>query len=151
MKIQIRAQNGDTFTAWRHTSAFTLVEMLLVVTIIGILAALVVPGIARRGQEAREKTAYAAVHGSIKTSIGLFEVDNGCYPSSLQDLVTPPSAAKNWRGPYLSPALSPLDPWGHPYIYRFPGKHNVEPYDLLSTGLSGKEGNDDNIVNWTMN
>jgi len=128
--------------------AFTLVELMLVVTIIGILAALVIPKIAGRGEEAREKAAYADIHGGIKTALDSFEVDNGFYPKSLQDLVQQPSNARNWHGPYFDPPQLPVDPWGNPYIYYYPGKHNQSGYDLLSTGLSGKEGDDDNIVSW---
>jgi general secretion pathway protein G len=128
--------------------AFTLVELMLVVTIIGILAALVIPKIAGRGEEAREKAAYADIHGGIKTALDSFEVDNGFYPKSLQDLVQQPSNARNWHGPYFDPPVLPVDPWGNPYIYYYPGKHNQSGYDLLSTGQSGKEGDDDNIVSW---
>jgi general secretion pathway protein G len=126
--------------------AFTLVEMLLVVTIIGILAALVIPKIAGRGEQARETAAFTDIHGGIKTALDQFEVDNGLYPKSLQDLLTQPSNAKNWRGPYLDKL--PVDPWGNPYIYYYPGKHTANSYDLLSMGPDQKEGTDDDIVSW---
>jgi general secretion pathway protein G len=128
--------------------AFTLVELMLVVTIIGILAALVIPKIAGRGEEARVKAAYADIHGGIKTALDSFEVDNGFYPKSLQDLVQQPSNARNWHGPYFDPPTLPIDPWGNPYVYYFPGKHNTSGYDLLSVGPDGKEGTDDDIVSW---
>jgi len=108
-------------------NAFTLVEMLLVVMIIGILA-------------------VADINGGIKSALGAYEVDNGFYPKSLQDLLVQPANAKNWHGPYLDKL--PTDPWGNPYIYYYPGKHSANSYDLLSTGPSGKEGNEDNIVSW---
>lgn len=127
----------------RH--AFTLVEMLLVVTIIGILAALVIPKIVGRSEQARQTAARADI-ASIKTALDAFEVDNGFYPKSLQDLVTAPSNAKNWHGPYLDKL--PQDPWGNNYIYYYPGKHNTSSYDLLSVGPDGKEGTDDDIGNW---
>jgi general secretion pathway protein G len=145
MKIQIQNPKSETRLLRR---AFTLVELMLVVTIIGILAALVIPKIAGRGEEAREKAAYADIHGGIKTALDSFEVDNGFYPKSLQDLVQQPSNARNWHGPYFDPPQLPVDPWGNPYIYYYPGKHNATGYDLLSTGQSGKEGDDDNIVSW---
>ena len=127
--------------------AFTLVEMLLVVTIIGILAALVIPKIAGKGEQARETAAHADIYGGIKSALDAFEVDNGFYPKSLQDLVQQPSNAKNWHGPYLDKI--PMDPWGDNYIYYYPGKHNQTSYDLLSVGPDGKEGTDDDIGNWT--
>lgn len=130
----------------RRTSAFTLVEILLVVTIIGILAALVIPKIAGRSEQARQTAAYTDIHGGIKSALDQFNVDTGMYPKSLQDLIAPPSNAKNWHGPYLDKL--PVDPWGNPYIYYYPGKHNPNSYDLLSTGPDGKEGTPDDIVNW---
>jgi len=127
--------------------AFTLTELMLVVVIIGILAALVIPKIAGNGERARVITAGADINGGIKSALGQYEIDMGSYPRSLQDLVVPPGNAKNWHGPYLDKI--PIDPWGNPYIYYFPGKHNPASYDLLSAGLDGKEGTDDDVVNWT--
>ena len=129
--------------------AFTLVELMLVVTIIGILAALVIPKIAGKGKEARIKAAYTDIHAGIKTALDSFEVDNGHYPKSLQELIQQPSNAKNWHGPYFDPPTLPVDPWGNPYVYYYPGKHNPTGYDLLSVGPDGKEGTDDDIVSWT--
>jgi general secretion pathway protein G len=126
--------------------AFTLVEMLLVVTIIGILAALVIPKIVGRSEQART-TAVRADLASIKTALDAFEVDNGAYPKSAMDLMTAPANAPHWHGPYLDKI--PQDPWGFNYIYYYPGKHNAGSYDLLSVGPDGKEGTDDDIGNWT--
>ena len=126
--------------------AFTLVEMLLVVTIIGILAALVIPKIVGRSEQARQTAAHADI-SAIKTALDAFEVDNGFYPKGIQDLVTAPGNAKNWHGPYLDKV--PQDPWGNNYLYYFPGKHNSGSYDLLSVGPDGKEGTDDDVGNWT--
>src|SRR5208282_820205 len=129
-------------------NGFTLVELMLVVTIIGILAALVIPRIAGKGEEARIKAAYADIHGGIKTALDSYEVDNGNYPKSLQDLIQQPSNAKGWKGPYFDPPVLPVDPWQNAYIYYYPGKHNPTGYDLLSAGPGGKEGTDDDIVSW---
>jgi len=126
--------------------AFTLVEILLVVVIIGILAALVIPKIAGSSERARLTAAQADISGGIKSALGQYEVDNGFYPKSLQDLLTQPGNAKNWHGPYLDSL--PVDPWGNHYIYYFPGKHVPGSYDLLSAGPDGKEGTDDDIVSW---
>lgn len=127
-------------------SGFTLVEMLLVVTIIGILAALVIPKIANRSEQARQTAAFADIHGGIKSALDQYNVDVGTYPKSLQDLITPPSNAKNWHGPYLDKL--PVDPWQNPYVYYYPGKHTANSYDLLSVGPDGKEGTEDDIVSW---
>jgi general secretion pathway protein G len=133
--------SGATF---RH--AFTLVEILLVMTIIGILAAIVIPKMVGRSEQARQ-TAVRADLSSIKTALDAFEVDNGYYPKSLQDLLQQPSNAKNWHGPYLEKV--PQDPWSNNYLYYYPGKHNQNSYDLLSVGPDGKEGSEDDIGNWT--
>ena len=66
----------------------------------------------------------------------------------LQDLIQQPSNARNWHGPYFDPPKLPLDPWGNPYVYYYPGKHNPSSYDLLSIGPDQKEGTDDDIGNW---
>jgi general secretion pathway protein G len=84
--------------------------------------------------------------GGIKVALGGYQVDNGTYPQSLQDLLKQPAGATNWRGPYLDKL--PLDPWSKPFIYYFPGKHNTNGYDLLSAGPDGKEGTSDDLVNW---
>ena len=149
MKIQIQ-NNRVAFVSGRASRvarhAFTLVEMLLVITIIGIMAALVIPKMVGRSEQARE-TAVRADLSSIKTALDAFEVDNGYYPKSLQDLLQSPSDAKNWHGPYLD--KMPLDPWTNPYLYAYPGKHNSGAYDLMSVGPDGKAGTDDDIGNWT--
>jgi general secretion pathway protein G len=126
--------------------AFTLVEMLLVVTIIGILAALVIPKIIGRGEQARVTSTTADVMGGISSALNLYEVDNGVFPKSLQDLIQQPGDARNWHGPYLGKL--PVDVWQHPYIYYYPGKQNQNSFDLLSIGPDGKEGTDDDIGNW---
>jgi general secretion pathway protein G len=132
-----------------HHSAFTLTEIMLVVVIIGILAALVIPKIAGQGERARVTAANADINGGIKSALGQYEVDNGFYPKSLNDLLAAPGNAKNWHGPYFDPPKVPMDPWGNAYIYYYPGKHNASSYDLLSVGPDAKEGTDDDIGNWT--
>jgi general secretion pathway protein G len=128
--------------------AFTLVEMLLVITIIGILAAMVVPKMIGRTDQAR-KAAVANDLAAIKTALDAFEVDNGYYPkgkNGLMDLLQMPRDARAWHGPYLEKL--PMDPWQDPYIYEFPGKHNPGFYDVYSAGPDGKAGTDDDIGNW---
>ena len=86
---------------------------MLVVMIIGILAALVIPKISGQGERARVTAAHADIHGGIKTALDSFEVDNGFYPKSLQDLVQQPSNARNWRGPYRARLRRPAMLNGH--------------------------------------
>ena len=145
MKIQIHKPHANPN---QRRLGFTLVEIMLVVVIIGILAALVIPKIAGSSERARVTTAQADIKGGIKSAIGQYEVDNGFYPKNLQDLIVQPSNAKNWHGPYFDPPSLPVDPWGNPYIYYYPGKHNPTSYDLLSVGPDGREGTDDDVGNW---
>jgi general secretion pathway protein G len=131
----------------KRNRGFTLVEMLLVVAIIGILAALVIPKMVGTSNTARQTAAMADIKGGIKTALDRYEVENGMYPRSLQDLVTRPSDAKNWTGPYLDEI--PMDPWHQPYVYVYPGRNNPNGYDLYSIGPDGQDGSPDDIGNWT--
>ena len=120
---------------------------LLAILGIGLLYALPRPKFGSR-DAARHVATRADINGDIKFALDRFEVDNGNYPKSLQDLVQPPADAKNWHGSYLDSTNLPVDPWGNPYIYEYPGKHNKNGYDLFSTGPDGKTGTDDDIGNW---
>jgi general secretion pathway protein G len=130
-------------------SAFTLIELLLVLVILGILAAIVVPKFAGRTEQARLTAAQTQI-SSFGTALDAFEVDNGYYPkgkSGLQDLVQAPRDAQNWKGPYLKEV--PKDPWNNDYVYEYPGRRNQNSYDLSSAGPDGKAGGDDDITNWS--
>jgi general secretion pathway protein G len=125
-----------------------MVELLLVLVILATLAAIVVPKFTGRSEQARNTAARTEISG-VETALDAFEVDNGFYPSSdqgLKALVEEPDDVKNWR-PYLKKAVE-KDPWGNPYIYVYPGKHNEHGYDLSSSGPDGREGTDDDITNW---
>lgn len=131
----------------RTNSAFTLVEMLLVLVILATLAAIVYPKLAGRSEQART-TAAATQISSFSTALDAFEVDNGYYPkgkAGLMDLVQQPRDAQNWRGPYLKEL--PKDPWGNEYSYECPGRMNPTSYDLISPGPDGKIGSEDDIAN----
>lgn len=130
--------------------AFTLVELLLVLVILAVLAAVVVPKFTGRSEQARVTAAKTDIH-QIETALDAFEVDTGRYPSSdegLGALVESPSNVKNWHG-YLK--RIPQDPWGNPYTYRYPGSHNGTGFDLYSFGPDGREGGSDDITNWDSN
>jgi len=132
----------------RQSRAFTLIELLLVLVILGILAAIVVPKFAGRTEEARVTAAKTQI-SSFSTALDAFEVDNGYYPkgrNGLLELVQQPRDAKNWHGPYLKEI--PKDPWGNDYVYECPGRHNVGSYDLMSIGFDQRAGSDDDVTNW---
>jgi general secretion pathway protein G len=134
----------------RHRNrAFTLIELLLVLVILGVLALVVVPKFAGRSEEAR-KTAARTDISMLEGQIDIFEQDCGRFPSNdegLAALVAQPPNAPKWKGPYIKRGV-PKDPWGNEYAYRYPGTHNVNSYDLYSMGPDGREGGDD-IDNWT--
>ena len=131
------------------TRAFTLVEMLLVLVILAVLAAIVIPKFAGRSQQAKVTAAGSQISG-FELALNSFEVDNGFYPqgsAGLNALVEQPNNLQSWKGPYLSKGI-PLDPWGNAYIYNYPGKSNPKHFDLSSPGPDGQAGTDDDIVNW---
>ena len=131
--------------------AFTLVELLLVLVILGTLAAIVLPKFTGTTERARKTQAQTQI-STFKTALDMFETDNGYYPkgkNGLTDLIQQPREAQSWHGPYLqSESGIPEDPWGHPYIYVCPGKHNPSSYDIYSMGPDGREATDDDITNW---
>ena len=127
---------------------FTLIELMLVVVIIGALVAMVMPRLTGRGEQARVAAATADINANIATALKLYELDNGNFPSTsdgLSALLTKPSSAKNWNGPYLE--KKPVDPWGKEYEYKSPGEHRKTDYDLYSLGKDGVESADD-VKNW---
>jgi general secretion pathway protein G len=122
----------------RH-SGFTLMELLIVLVIIGLLAALVGPTLYQRIGPARESTARAQIE-NFATALDSYFVDIGRYPSTqdgLKALRGKPESADKWNGPYLKKEL-PVDPWGNAYLYRAPGRNGG--YEIVSYGADGKEG-----------
>ena len=147
MKIK-SAESSATRNQGRK--AFTLVELLLVLVILGTLAAIVLPKFTGTTEKARRTQAQTQI-AAFKTALELFETENGMYPKGkdgLMDLVQQPRNLQNWH-PYLQSETGvPNDPWGNPYIYVCPGKHNPNSYDISSMGPDGREGGDDDITNW---
>lgn len=134
----------------RRNGGFTLIELMIVLFILGLLAALVAPRLMGRVGKAKQKTAQAQIH-LLATALDLFHLDVGRYPTGeegLKALREKPENLPSWGGPYLDKSV-PNDPWGRPYLYKFPGDHG--PYDLYSLGADGAEGGEgenQEITNW---
>ena len=131
---------------------FTLVEILVVITIIGLIMGLVGPRVLNYLTESKAKAAKIQIE-SFSSALDLYFLDNGRYPSSsegLTALVQRPGSTMTWNGPYLKGAAVPNDPWGNPYQYRAPGQHGT--YDIVSYGADGQEGGAGSaadIVSWS--
>lgn len=142
------AWSNDMRWMWRSHRGFTLLELLLVLVILGVLAAMIVPKFAGRSQQAREVAAKADI-STLRNVIGQFEIDTGRLPTAdegLRALLTEPSNVQGWHGPYLDRGL-PKDPWGNEYVYRNPGEVNQGGFDIVSAGADGRAGTEDDIVN----
>jgi general secretion pathway protein G len=134
-------------------AAFTLVELMVVLVILGILAAAIVPNVVGKSDKAKRTKAVADL-SVIESLLDQFYLDMGRYPTTeegLRVLFSPPEDdAEQWRGPYSKKPIS-LDPWGNPYNYACPASRGILAYDLFSTGKDGREGgegDDADIVNW---
>ena len=133
-----------------YQRAFTLVEIMLVVIIIGALSAMIIPRLAGRGDQAKIKIAKSDIEANVPTALKLYELDNGVFPTTAQGLIAlrvKPIAnpiPQMWNGPYLE--KEPIDPWGRSYVYASPGEHRSD-YDLSSKGKDEASDKDD-VVNW---
>lgn len=137
----------------RTRFGFTLLELVVVIIVLGLLAAIVAPQILGRVSDARTTAAQTQVE-LFGTALDSYRLDNGSYPTTEQGLAalrerpTRAPLPTNWRGPYLRKDV-PLDPWGKPYLYRSPGERNTTGYDLSSLGRDGKvggEGEDKDVI-----
>ena len=143
------------FSKARRQGGFTLIEIMVVVVILGILAALVVPKVMSRPDEARVVAAKQDI-ASLVQALKLYRLDNRTYPSTdqgLQALVQRPSTEPlppNWKaGGYLE--RLPKDPWGHDYQYLQPGEHGeIDVFSLGADGAPGGEGSDADIGSWNL-
>ena len=131
----------------KYKPGFTLIELMLVVIIIGALAAMVLPRLTGRGEQARISAARADIEANIATALKLYELDNGNFPNTAEGLgalLKRPASANNWNGPYLEKEA--IDPWKREYKYVYPGERRAD-YDLYSLGRDGVESKDD-VANW---
>ncbi|MCP4179334.1 MAG: type II secretion system major pseudopilin GspG [bacterium] len=125
---------------------FTLMEMVVVIAIIALLAAIVTPMYFKHVKRARVTTTRTQI-SMFGQCVMDYQLDTGKYPQSLQDLITNGSGNKRWDGPYLKANKIPLDPWGNKYVYACPGQHGA--YDIYSYGPDGPAGGKSKIIgNW---
>lgn len=135
----------------RGSRGFTLIELMVVMIILGLLAALVVPRMFGRVGQAKQNSARAQIE-LFGTALDSFRLDVGRYPTTsegLEALISPVSGVDEWNGPYLKKIQIPLDPWNNPYIYEAPGKYG--DYDIYSYGADkaeGGEGENADVVSW---
>ena len=135
----------------KSRAGFTLIELMVVMIILGLLAALVVPKMFNKLGTAKTNAAYAQIE-LLGTALDSFRLDVGRYPTTaegLEALIMQTSGAEEWNGPYLKKTEIPLDPWKNPYVYESPGKQG--DYDLYSLGADkaeGGEGENRDIVSW---
>ena len=144
--------NAEKVFIYGSERGFTLVELLLVMVILTVLAAVVVPKFTKRSEQARITAANTDI-SNLEVALESFEVDMGRYPTSnegMKALIDEPtgSMADAWKGPYIKRGI-PNDPWGNPYVYTIPGRHNTKGYDLYSYGPDGQDGGSDDIDNWS--
>jgi general secretion pathway protein G len=152
LALKRRFRRASRRTRRRSERGYTLVEILVVITIIGLLMALVGPRVLNYLTESKVKTARIQIL-SFASALDLFYLDAGRYPTSAEGLavlVRPTSGITAWNGPYLKGGTVPNDPWGKPYLYRSPGEHGA--YDVVSLGSDGQDGGTGtaaDITSWT--
>ena len=135
----------------RGQAGVTLIEMLVVVTIIALFATLVAPNMFKQGDKAKAVAARVQIN-NFEQALTQYKMNTGLFPTTeqgLEALRTKPANVNQWDGPYLRKEI-PKDPWGHDYLYRFPGEHGDEP-DIISYGADGQaggEGSNADIVSW---
>jgi general secretion pathway protein G len=131
----------------RSEKGFSLIELIVVLVILGLLAAIVAPKVAQKLGQSKTQIAKIQI-AELEQTLEAFMFDLGRYPTSaegLDALVHNPTSGDSWAGPYLKKAL-PMDPWGKPYQYRCPGQHG--DFDIYSVGPDGADGNEDDVCSW---
>ena len=139
--------------AWRQRRrtdeaerGFTLLELLVVLAILGLLIGLVAPRALNLLGSSKEKIARIDLE-RLSANLDIYKLDVGTYPTSdqgLQALISRPQGSERWNGPYIKGDKLPEDPWGHPFVYRYPSQRAGHDYDLYSLGPTGQAGGSGN-------
>ena len=132
----------------RKASGFTLVELLVVLAILGMIAAFAAPRVFKYLGSAKTDAAKIQIE-NLSSGLDLYKLEVGSYPNSLSALVEKPAGVGKWNGPYLKKRVIPKDPWGKDYVYKYPAKDGM--YELMSygaDGVQGGEGENSDIVSW---
>jgi len=149
--LQRRRKTNERGRSLGAQAGVTLIEMLVVVTIMGLFVALVGPALFKRADAARITAARTQIQ-NFMTALGTYKLDTGTFPTTEQGLIAlrvKPGEVNQWNGPYM-PMDIPKDPWGHDYAYKFPGEHGDEP-DIICYGGDGQpggEGLNADILSW---
>ena len=127
---------------------FTLIELIVVIALVAVLAAVVAPNLLGKASDANRKSAVIQLE-KIASSVELYRLETGRYPESLEDLVRKPTGIERWNGPYVRKMSLLKDPWGNDLVIRRPGENG--PFEIISYGGDGRpggDGDDADIFNW---
>ncbi|TET32895.1 MAG: type II secretion system protein GspG [Planctomycetota bacterium] len=132
----------------KYRLAFTLVELMVVIVIIGILAGVVVTNIGNRGEDSKIERAKVDIM-AIRDAMDFYRIDTGSFPEKVEDLVEQPADVAGWKGPYLRDGEIPIDPWGNPYVYERCYDNPKYEFKVISWGPNKEddEGKGDDITN----
>ncbi len=123
----------------QRSSGFTLIELIVVIALVAVLAAVVAPNLLGKASDANRKSAAVQLE-KVANAVELYRLETGRYPEKLTDLVQKPNGVERWNGPYVRKLSRLKDPWGNDLVLKLPGQHG--PFDVISYGGDGRPGGD---------
>lgn len=151
MTTDANGQNSTQAKSTKGQKGFTLVELLVVLVILGLIVGFAAPQVMKYLGGAKTDTATVQIE-RLSAILDLYRLDVGRYPDEsdgLNALLEAPAGAESWNGPYIKKADAIIDPWGTPYVYRFPGQQGeFDLYSLGADGQEGGEGEDRDVTSW---